>query len=65
MRRFLLRRAILTLVTIVAATAAVFGLSRASGDPLLLYAKPGGYGFSPEQEAALRAKIGIDRPLLV
>ena len=65
MRRFLIRRAILTLVTIVAATAAVFGLSRASGDPLLLYAKPGGYGFSPEQEAALRAKIGIDKPLLV
>jgi peptide/nickel transport system permease protein len=43
----------------------VFALSRASGDPILLYAKPGGYGFTPEQEAALRKKIGIDKPLVV
>jgi len=65
MTRFLIRRLILTLLTIVAATAAVFALSRASGDPILLYAKPGGYGFSPEQEAALRKKIGIDKPIAV
>jgi peptide/nickel transport system permease protein len=52
-------------LTIIGATAAVFGLSRAAGDPILLYAKPGGYGFSPEQEAALRKKIGIDKPLVV
>jgi ABC-type dipeptide/oligopeptide/nickel transport system permease component len=65
MRRFLVRRFILAILTVVAATAAVFFLSRASGDPILLYAKPGGYGFSPEQEAALRKKIGIDKPVAV
>ena len=65
MTRFLIRRAFLTVLTIVAATAVVFFLSRASGDPILLYAKPGGYGFSPEQEAALRKKIGIDKPVIV
>ena len=42
----------------------VFVLSRATGDPLLLYAKPGGYGVSPEQIAALEAKLGLDRPLV-
>lgn len=65
MTRFLIRRAFFTVLTIVAATAVVFFLSRASGDPILLYAKPGGYGFSPEQEAALRKKIGIDKPVIV
>jgi peptide/nickel transport system permease protein len=65
MTRFLIRRLILTLITIIGATAAVFGLSRAAGDPILLYAKPGGYGFTPEQEAALRKKIGIDKPLVI
>ena len=65
MTRFLIRRLIFTLLTIVAATAVVFFLSRASGDPLLLYAKPGGYGMSPEQEDALRKKIGIDKPIVI
>lgn len=65
MTRFLVRRLFLTVLTIIAATAAVFFLSRASGDPILLYAKPGGYGFSEEQEAALRKKIGIDKPVVV
>lgn len=43
------------------ATFLILAMSRLAGDPILLYAKPGGYGFTPEQEAALRAKIGIDR----
>jgi peptide/nickel transport system permease protein len=65
MTRFIIRRIVFTILTVIAATAAVFGLSRAAGDPILLYAKPGGYGFSPEQEAALRKKIGIDKPIIV
>ena len=48
----------------VAATAIVFGLSRAAGDPLLLYAKPGGYGVTPEAQEALSKKLGLDRPLV-
>ena len=65
MRKFLLQRMAFGLLSLVAATLIVFVLSRAQGDPLLLYAKPGGYGVSPEQIAALSAKLGLDRPLIV
>lgn len=37
-------------------------MSRAVADPLLLYAKPGGYGVLPEQKAALEKKLGLDKP---
>ena len=53
------------MLSILAATAIVFGLSRAAGDPLLLYAKPGGYGVTPEQEEALKKKLRLDRPLVM
>jgi len=62
---FLARRLLFAVLTIVFATALVFSLSRLSGDPLLLYAKPGGYGFTKEQEAALKKKLGLDKPLVV
>ena len=65
MLRFLLRRLVFAFITIVFATALVFVLSRLQGDPLLLYAKPGGYGFTPEQEAALKKKLGLDKPLVM
>ena len=38
---------------------------RLAGDPLLLFAKPGGYGVSPQQEAALRASYGLDKPVAI
>ena len=53
------------ILSIVGATMIVFGLSRAAGDPILLYAKPGGYGMTPESEAAIRAQLGLDRPLVI
>jgi len=53
------------LLSAIAATIVVFGISRAAGDPLLLYAKPGGYGVSPEQIETLEKKLGLDRPLTV
>lgn len=62
MRRFLIRRIIFSLITVLGATAIVFSMSRAVADPLLLYAKPGGYGVSPEQKAALEAKLNLDKP---
>ena len=65
MRKFLVRRFFAGILSILAATAIVFGLSRAAGDPLLLYAKPGGYGVTPEQEQALKEKLRLDRPLVV
>lgn len=65
MRKFLIRRVLAGGLSVLAATAIVFGLSRAAGDPLLLYAKPGGYGVTPEQEQALREKLRLDRPLVI
>ncbi len=65
MRKFLIQRFIFAIMSLVAATLIVFVLSRAAGDPLLLYAKPGGYGMSDEQIAALREKLGLNHPLIV
>ncbi len=65
MQRFVARRFVFGILTLVAATIIVFSLSRAAGDPLLLYAKPGGYGISEEQRAALAKKLGLDKPLIV
>lgn len=53
------------ILSTLGATMIVFGLSRAAGDPILLYAKPGGYGMTPESEAAIRAHLGLDRPLVM
>lgn len=61
MTRFIVRRSIFAVLTVIVATFLILAMSRLAGDPILLYAKPGGYGFSPEQEQALREKIGIDR----
>ena len=46
MRRYLIRKLIFAIITLLVATMFVFGLSRMAGDPLLLFAKPGGYGMS-------------------
>ena len=64
MRRFIIRRFVFSLVSIVIATLAVFLLSRAQGDPLLLYATSG-YGLTAESEVALRKKLALDRPVPV
>ena len=58
----MIRRLIFSLITVIGATAVVFSMSRAVADPLLLYAKPGGYGVLPEQKAALEKKLGLDKP---
>ena len=64
MRRFIIRRFVFSIVSIVVATMAVFLLSRAAGDPLLLYATSG-YGLTAESEAALRKRLALDRPVPV
>jgi len=64
MRRFIIRRFVFSLVSIVVATFSVFVLSRAAGDPLLLYANSG-YGLTAEGELALRKKLALDRPVPV
>lgn len=65
MNAFLLRRAIAGILSLLGATFIVFGITQMSEDPLNLYAKPGGYGVTPEQEEALRKKLGIDKPIPV
>ena len=65
MRRYLIRKLIFAIVTLLAATMFVFVLSRLAGDPLLLFAKPGGYGMSPERVEQLNQKLGLDKPFVV
>ena len=65
MRNYLLRRLAFVFLSIIGATAFVFALSRMAGDPVLLYAKPGGYGTSEEYMDNLRKKLGLDKPLVV
>jgi peptide/nickel transport system permease protein len=65
MARYLVRRFIFAIITLLIATMMVFGLSRAAGDPLLLYAKPGGYGMTPQRVEDLSNKLGLNKPLVV
>lgn len=64
MRRYLVRKLIFAIITLIVATIFVFGLSRMAGDPLLLFAKPGGYGMSQERVDQLSQKLGLDKPLV-
>ena len=65
MSSFLIRRMAFVLVSLIGATAIVFALSRMAGDPILLYAKPYGYGDTEEYLNNLRAHLGLDQPLVV
>ena len=65
MTRFLIRRLAFALLSVIGATAFVFALSRMAGDPVLLYAKPAGYGNTEEMLDNLRKKLGTDKPLIV
>ena len=65
MRRYLIRRLLASVVTVIGATFVVFALSRVAGDPLLLYAQPEGYGRTPEQIRALEKHLGLDKPFII
>ncbi|MBM3959276.1 MAG: ABC transporter permease [SAR202 cluster bacterium] len=65
MRRFLIRRAVFSILTLWGVTILVFVLSRLGPDPLLVYVRDATYGISPETIAALKEKWGLDRPLVV
>ncbi len=60
MRRFLIRRFFFAIISTLAATAMVFALSRAGGDPLLLFATSG-YGLTEEAVEAVRKELGLDK----
>ncbi len=53
-----------SLVSVLGASFIVFSISIISDDPLLLYAKPGGHGTTPEQIEALTEKLGLDKPVV-
>ncbi len=53
------------MLSLIAATAFVFALSRAAGDPLLLFVKPGGYAMTAQTMEAMKQKLGLDKPLVV
>lgn len=65
MSSFLIRRLAFVLVSLFGATAIVFALSRMAGDPILLYAKPYGYGDTEKYLDELRRHLGLDQPLVV
>jgi peptide/nickel transport system permease protein len=64
MRRFLIRRFFYSIFALIGATAMVFGLSRAAGDPRYLYAQEA-YGLTPEAWDELGRQLGLDKPLVV
>ena len=65
MRTFLIRRALLAVVTLWAVTFVVFGLSRLGPDPLLVFIQAENYGLNEETVKKLKAKWGLDKPFLV
>ena len=65
MYRFLIRRLIFSVFTLIGATIIVFSLSRVVGDPRLLYAQEGGYGLSDQAWEDLGVLLGLDKPLIV
>ena len=65
MRKFLVRRAIFSILTMWGITIVVFSLSRAGPDPMLMFIQEETYGVSAETLEVLRAKWGLDKPLPV
>jgi len=65
MRNFLLRRLVFVLLSVFGATIVVFSLAQAREDPVNLFIKADGYPISPEQIESIKAKWGLDKPLIV
>ena len=64
MKNFLARRLIFSILSLFFASMAVFGLAHAKEDPINLFIQPG-YFVSPETLEALKAKWGLDKPLVL
>ncbi len=62
MSQFLLRRLLAATVSLIAATALVFGIARLQGDPRLLFLSE---HTTPENWDAWGKKFGLDRPIIV
>ena len=64
MKNFLARRLLFAILSLIIASMAVFGLAHAKEDPINLFIQPG-YFVSPETLEALKAKWGLDKPLVM
>ena len=65
MARFLARRLLFTVISLLGATMMVFGLSHAKEDPSYVFFGPESYGITKEQIEFQKKKWGLDRPLVV
>lgn len=65
MRRYLIRRALLSALSLLAATIMVFSLAHAKEDPVNMFFKADSYGMTQEQLEYQKKKLGLDRPLIV
>ena len=65
MRRFIIRRVLASVLTVIASTLFVFGVSRAASDPLDLYVQESGYGITEESRIAIGKELGLDRSIPV
>jgi len=66
MLRYVTRRVLLTIPTLLGAAALVFVLMRAiPGDICMIRLAGGGTSFDPKALAACHAEIGVDRPMIV
>ena len=63
MLRFISRRVVTMIISLLGATMVVFGLAHAKDDPINVFIRAEGYAIGPEQIEALRAKWGLDRPI--
>ena len=52
-------------ISLIGATIVVFGLAHAKDDPINVFIRAEGYAIGPEQIAALRAKWGLDKPIVL
>jgi peptide/nickel transport system permease protein len=64
MRNFVVRRLVFAILSVIVATFVILALSRAAGDPLLLYATSG-YGLTDEAAEQIRHDLGLDRNVTV
>lgn len=65
MIRFISRRVVTMIVSLLGATVVVFGLAHAKDDPINVFIRAEGYAIGPEQIEALREKWGLDRPIVL
>ncbi len=63
MLKFISRRVLTMVISLLGATIVIFGLAHAKDDPINVFIRAEGYAIGPEQIAALREKWGLDRPI--